>query len=88
MPLTQDNLALLPPGFYDNFCSLIENTAKEHNVSFIDLAHSNQFNKSDFWDTSHLDQDGGKKVISAIMPALSKELRAFSLAATNSNNVQ
>jgi hypothetical protein len=75
MPLSAQNIALMPPGFYAGYCAQIENAARTSNVKLINLARSAEFKNSDFWDTAHLNEDGGKKLVKAIAPVVAQELR-------------
>ena len=59
MPLTQTNLALLPPGAYKAYHETVANAAKSNNVFFLDLQNSKQFPDSFFGDIAHLNKIGG-----------------------------
>lgn len=63
MPLTKDNIALMPAGLYEQYISFIDATASRHNVPFIDL-QKRAYSDSDFYDTAHLNEQGGAKVLS------------------------
>jgi hypothetical protein len=75
MPLTDINRDLLPPGFYnDVFRPRVREIAKETGqAEFIDLGDAREFNYVDYWDTSHLNNLGGHKLLRYIVPAV-KEL--------------
>ncbi len=63
MPLTKDNIALMPDGLYEQYLSFIEATASQHKVPFVDL-QSRGYDDNDFYDTAHLNEHGGAKVLS------------------------
>jgi hypothetical protein len=70
LPLTKENVQLLPEGFYKNFSKQIANIASENQAKYLDLGENSKFNRSDFWDTTHLNHAGGKKLLTEIMPYL------------------
>lgn len=71
MPLTQMNRQLLPEGFYDHFGEQISTMAKSHNANFLNLGASKEFDRGDFWDTTHLNHSGGRKLLKHILPIMS-----------------
>lgn len=70
MPLTPENRALLPPGFYDGFRDRVARLADQEHVRFIDLGLSGEFKKIDYWDTTHLNHLGGHKLLKHVTPAV------------------
>lgn len=84
MPLTAENRALLPDGFYDTFRQRIKETANRPLVQFVDLGSAPQFTKKDFWDTAHLNHLGGYKLIAATLPYMKKALTEAQLERTAS----
>lgn len=71
MPLTALNRSLLPPEFYDRFRTRIKSIASEFtNVSMLDLGDAPEFTNADFWDTAHLNQSGGHKLLRHLAPAI------------------
>jgi hypothetical protein len=71
MPLTPTNRGLLPPGFYDNYRADVARIAKGHRqTQLIDLGDSNLFKDVDYWDTAHLNNKGGHKLLKCIEPAI------------------
>lgn len=70
MPLSDVNRNLMPPGFYDNFRARISAMTNRPDVHFVDLGASSEFVHEDFWDTTHLNQLGGAKLIWHILPYL------------------
>lgn len=74
MPLTEDNRKLLPPGFYASFRKKLAGISNRTGVKLLDLGESNEFTRSDFWDTVHLEHGGGYKMLKHLLPAM-KELQ-------------
>jgi hypothetical protein len=76
MPLTDINRNLLPPNFYDDvFRPRIKELAEQsENAQFIDLGESKDFVYGDYWDTSHLNNIGGHKLLHHIVPAIESDL--------------
>ena len=71
MPLSSDNRALMPNGFYQHFRqSLRHILADKAGVDYIDLGDGHNFAKTDFWDTAHLNQEGGQKLLEQLTPAI------------------
>lgn len=68
MPLRQDNLELMPPGFYELFKRTLKAECKNSGVSFLDLA--NNFSPDDFEDGVHLNAHGGWKLINYLIPVI------------------
>jgi hypothetical protein len=74
MPLSEKNRSILPPGFYDKFRNTIAELAHRPGVKFIDLGPSPAFQDTDFWDTAHLNNLGGHKLIDRIAPSVVQDL--------------
>lgn len=72
MPLTDINRGLLPAGFYDQFRKDLATAANRKGVQFVDLGSDPGFTHADFWDTSHLNNAGGHKLIARIKPLLTQ----------------
>ena len=70
MPLTSANRNLLPPGFYSRFRNQIGGLANQPGIKFVDLGDNPEFTDWDFWDTAHLGPNGGKKVLTHLVPAM------------------
>ena len=68
MPLTPLNMALMPPGSYDEYMQELHGAVKKHDCAYIDFNdNSNQFSMSDFRDTAHMNGTGGRKFIDTIV---------------------
>lgn len=61
MPLTRDNIALMPPGLYDNYMSTMKSVVNDYKGQFLDLNDETLFPKSFFGDSVHLNAYGGKQ---------------------------
>jgi hypothetical protein len=59
MPITNENLKLLPPGVYDNYLNQVKHAATTSSASFIDLNKQGIFPAAEFADTVHLNGRGG-----------------------------
>lgn len=70
MPITAQNMALMPAGQYGRYVALLKQTAAAKNCSFVDLNGSGTFQKTDFYDTSHMNATGGKKLLDSIAQAM------------------
>lgn len=68
LPLSKDNLKLLPSGFYETYCHQLSEEARMKNVDFIDLSSSTEFTDADFYDCAHLNKPGAEKVLSKLRP--------------------
>ncbi|MBY0358781.1 MAG: DUF1574 domain-containing protein [Candidatus Obscuribacterales bacterium] len=70
MPLSDVNRNLLPSGFYSRFRAEIAKAANRPDVRFLDIGASADFTHLDFWDTAHLEQSGGHKIVSKVVPLM------------------
>jgi len=61
MPLTQDNVGVMPPGLYPSYLNEINRLSDRYHAQFVDLNEPSQFPKTFFGDTVHLNGLGGKK---------------------------
>jgi len=73
MPLTEDNRKLMPGSMYDQYISFVETTSKQSSVPFIDLDKSGAYQNADFYDTVHLNGDGGDRFISTVGNLVTRE---------------
>jgi hypothetical protein len=62
MPLTSDNLSLLPATAYDQYLHSIEAAAAQYGAVVVDLNRPSLFAKNDFCDPIHLNGNGGMKL--------------------------
>jgi hypothetical protein len=77
LPLTRANRDLMPEGFYKRFSQQVAAKAGAHkdNVKYFDISLDKRFNDFDFWDTVHMNQLGGCKMLEIITPAVKSELK-------------
>lgn len=66
MPLTDDNLKLMPSGLYQQYISFVKEATKESAVPFLDLQSAKAYDESNFYDTVHLNSKGGEKFLSTV----------------------
>lgn len=78
MPLSDTNRDLLPSSFYADFRHRLGNLAEQSgNAQYLDLGDASEFTHNDFWDTAHLNFNGGHKLLAHITPVVKKlELQA------------
>lgn len=72
VPLSHDNVQLLPAGFYTQYKDSLLNTSENCHVDFLDLS-SMPLETEDFVDCAHLNHKGGQKVMSVLRPYISDE---------------
>jgi hypothetical protein len=70
MPLSDLNRQLLPRGFYDSFSKRMGDVTAAHQGIYLNLGSSTDFTHDDFWDSTHLNHFGGRKLIAHILPAV------------------
>lgn len=71
MPLTQENVQLMPPGFYDNYKARINQIASNYGARFVDLNDPAVFRKEYFADSVHMNGAGGMRFFEALSQKLS-----------------
>lgn len=72
MPLTKNNRDLLDKSVYEKYISSVSEIAQHHHSPLIDMDNSNQFTLSDFYDSTHLNEAGGKKLFAALADRIPK----------------
>jgi hypothetical protein len=77
LPLTRANRELMPDHFYRRFGDELAAAAARDktNVTYFDLSLDSRFTDYDFWDTVHMNQLGGAKMLNIIVPAISQDLQ-------------
>lgn len=70
MPLTQDNINLMPPGAYDLYKKSVGDLAAKYHTQFVDLQDTKTFDKSLYCDTAHMTGKGGLKFFNALADKL------------------
>lgn len=59
MPLTADNVSIMPTGFYDQYLQNVSTLASQNNAQLIDFNDPKLFNRGYFADSAHLNGLGG-----------------------------
>ena len=54
MPLRQDNLKAMMPGFYDLYRKDLQTTARQYGAHYVDMFDAQRYKFEDFTDTVHL----------------------------------
>ena len=72
MPLTKQNRDLIAKPVYDKYYSTVTNLTLTHNTPFIDMDKDGSFLVSEFFDSTHLNDDGGKKFFELLTARLSQ----------------
>ncbi|RTL38828.1 MAG: DUF1574 domain-containing protein [Candidatus Melainabacteria bacterium] len=72
MPLTKYNRDLIDRNVYEKYISSVSEIAQRHRSPFVDMDSSNGFALSDFYDSTHLNETGGKKLFTALANRIPK----------------
>jgi hypothetical protein len=72
MPLTRYNKELIDKPVYNKYFSAVTEITHNHRIPFIDMDQSTLFTLSDFYDSTHLNEVGGKKLFVALAERISK----------------
>lgn len=75
MPLTTDNVALMPPGFYDHYLNTVRSLSSNYGAHVLDLNDPQIFTKQMFADSVHLNGFGGKRLFEVLSERLAGESR-------------
>lgn len=71
MPVTGENFACMPPGFYTKFQKELASICRSKSgITFMDMAQDARFQSSDFSDSVHLNKEGTAKFFQLILPTL------------------
>ncbi|MFN8554087.1 MAG: DUF1574 family protein [Candidatus Obscuribacterales bacterium] len=73
MPITQDNVQILKPSDYAKYRADLNQFATDKKISLLDLCKFEQYDKSDYRDTVHLNGYGGKKFVDNLVSAISSD---------------
>ena len=85
MPLTPRNMSLMPPGYYQKYVATLSNETSKFGCLMVNLNDPSKFTKFDFYDTSHMNGQGGKKLADAIIGELSSN-QALATALLDGHN--
>lgn len=69
MPLTPQNMALMPDGAYDKYLASTSRLVKSGGGRFVDL-NNGGFGIENFKDTAHMNSAGGKKLVESISASI------------------
>lgn len=69
MPLTPQNMALMPDGAYDKYFLSTKNLVQSSGGRFVDL-NNGSFGIENFKDTAHMNSAGGKKLVESITASI------------------
>jgi hypothetical protein len=76
MPLTQDNLALMPKGLYSNYLRSVEAMATRYKLTLIDCQQDPYYKTPQvFYDTVHLNGIGGLHLVQSLSDAIAANQR-------------
>jgi len=75
MPLTEDNMALMPNGIYKDYLDKVHTITKQYQCSILDLNHPSLFPKYLFADSVHLNGLGGERFFDLLSDQLFQNAR-------------
>lgn len=77
MPTRPENRALLPTIFWSNYRLTLNGLCERNGAHFVDVSHCNDFEKSDFVDTVHMNAAGGAKILDVFAESIAKRKDLF-----------
>lgn len=83
MPLTADNLRLMPPGFYEEYRRTVKAIAASYNVQLLDLQGDRRYTDVCFYDTVHLNGQGGEQLLQTLSNSLTGVRQPGEIAGVN-----
>jgi hypothetical protein len=86
MPLTPANHKLMPPGSYEQYMDTLRRASAEFGYPLIDLDGGNAFALADYYDTSHMNASGGKKLVNLLVDALVEQPQMVAAIKRGSSN--
>ena len=75
MPLTNENLALLPADVLDNFKDTVSTCCSKYGAYIFDPGKQMSFSHNDFEDSAHMNSGGGKKLFMYMSNAIATNKR-------------
>lgn len=72
MPTRPENRNLLPPIFWSNYRATLQGLCESNSAYFVDISGCNDFEKSDFVDTVHMNASGGAKLLDVFAEGIAK----------------
>jgi hypothetical protein len=82
MPLSEENKALMPPGFYRNYLSRLQEICSTENIQFADLNTKPWSDNSNFVDTVHLKPEISHQFVDALADTVAKSSVSLALKGT------
>lgn len=70
MPISKENVSLLPEGLYDSYFQAIRAAASAHNAVLVDLYQDGKYSNDYFYDTVHLNAIGAERFMSQVCDQL------------------
>lgn len=70
VPVTEQNHRLMPAGAYEKYLSRVRELATKYGVDFIDPSDKVKFEQADFYDSVHMNADGGRKLLDQFAAAI------------------
>jgi hypothetical protein len=78
MPLTADNVALMPPGLYSRYMDTLNTLCAKHQAQILDLNSPEDFPKQYFEDSVHLNSKGGERFFQVLSERIFKDSQVAS----------
>lgn len=78
MPLTTDNVALMPPGLYSRYMGTLNEMCTKYSAQLLDLNVPADFPKDNFEDSVHLNSKGGARFFEVLSEKISKDSQVAS----------
>jgi hypothetical protein len=73
MPLTASNHNLMPRGSYEKYLAFLQAKSARYHCTFVNLDDGHTFEKSNYYDTAHMNSSGGKKLIDMLACELTEQ---------------
>ncbi|HEY9732384.1 MAG TPA: DUF1574 family protein [Drouetiella sp.] len=73
MPITLDNVQILKPAHYTKYKNDLARVSADNKIALLDLCKFEQYDRSDYRDTVHLNGYGGKKFVDNLVTAISAD---------------
>lgn len=70
VPVTEQNHTLMPPGAFQKYQDRAKELARKWGIEYFDPADNVQFIQADFYDSVHMNADGGKKLLDEFVTAV------------------
>ncbi len=77
VPVTEQNHTLMPTGAFEKYQGRVKELASKWGVEYFDPANNVQFVQADFYDSVHMNADGGKKLLDQFVSAVQNDSRSL-----------